>query len=210
MLNKNFYSNIATIYDNFKLDKSYYKKRILFINLLNKNFKKIKLLDIGCGVGYDLKFFSKHKCITYGIDSNEKMILYAKKRSPDSYIFNADFKSLKLNKKFNAIWCISLLQNISNINDIDIFLEKINMCTLKKSFVFISIPVFTNLKFNILHKIERKKINSVSLNSKELFFNHDYKIIISKFRFYNFYLLNQSNWKADNKKTHYEFIFQKY
>jgi len=55
-----------------------------FYQMLNVNTDNIKVLDIGCGDGHDLKKFSDTTSKIYGIDPSEKFINQAKKELPEA------------------------------------------------------------------------------------------------------------------------------
>jgi len=81
---------------------------------LNKN---IKILDIGCGVG-DLEayLFNKGFNNIVGVDISKNALKIAKQKTPH-YIFRQQNieKSLPFgNKKFDVVFCIEVLQHITN------------------------------------------------------------------------------------------------
>ncbi|HLC63397.1 MAG TPA: sulfatase-like hydrolase/transferase [Candidatus Nanoarchaeia archaeon] len=63
-----------------------------FIHLIKKQFpsRKVKVIDIGCGVGIDLYLLAKEGFDTSGLDFSEHMLQYTKNNSPDSKIIHAD------------------------------------------------------------------------------------------------------------------------
>ena len=53
------------------------------INILFENYSNdINTLDVGCGVGLDLRIMNDQGINTFGIDYSSKMCMYAKKNNP--------------------------------------------------------------------------------------------------------------------------------
>lgn len=78
---------------------------------------KPRILDAGCGMGYDSKIASEHGANVVGIDLSENMINIAKQNVKNCKFFVGDitekFTSLG---KFDGIMCISTIMHIDAVN----------------------------------------------------------------------------------------------
>ena len=63
-------------------------------------FSQKKVLDIGCGDGYDIKKLSKRNAIMYGLDSSNKFVKIAKKNNPQASIIKGRMESLPYSDSF--------------------------------------------------------------------------------------------------------------
>lgn len=52
---------------------------------------KIRVFDIGCGVGLDLYILSQHGFDVYGLDICPEMVRYARQNVPDAHVSEGDF-----------------------------------------------------------------------------------------------------------------------
>ncbi len=116
------------------------------IKFIDNNVKGGKLLDVGCGVGLFLqvlKKHSRHKWELYGIDTNEKLIEFAKRKSEGILFFNSDLKKLKLNQvKFDCITCFDVLEHDVGIN---ISLDIIQNLLKKDGLLIVQSPNYRSL-----------------------------------------------------------------
>lgn len=84
----NRYSSYAKqfsdLFDNDKTDEVFIYK---FLKLVKKSGK---VLDIGCGSGKDLRKIQERGFQTCGIDTSEKMLSIARKKSPNTKFFKMD------------------------------------------------------------------------------------------------------------------------
>ncbi len=75
--------------------------RSLLIQYIQGN----RLIDIGCGTGFDLRAFQNAGLATVGVDSSESMLRIARGRSPATKLIKADFRRLaQLSLRCDAIW----------------------------------------------------------------------------------------------------------
>jgi cyclopropane fatty-acyl-phospholipid synthase-like methyltransferase len=84
-----------------------YKKTIKhFLKLVENG----KILDIGCGHGRDVNYFSTEGFKAYGIDPSENMIRFATKNMAGEYeqVSFEDFKAKP--ETFDGIWCNTVMQ----------------------------------------------------------------------------------------------------
>lgn len=68
--------------------------------------KKGVIVDLGCGVGQDVDFFSKKSYVAIGIDRSKNMIRYAQKKYKGIF-FVADFFDVKGEKIYDGVWTAS-------------------------------------------------------------------------------------------------------
>ncbi|OGY84581.1 MAG: hypothetical protein A3F54_05755 [Candidatus Kerfeldbacteria bacterium RIFCSPHIGHO2_12_FULL_48_17] len=82
-------------------------QRELFIKYL----KGQSILDIGCGAGRDVAWFSEQGYHVTGIDLSEKLICKAKVCAPQAVFMNIDMRKVKFpDNTFDGVWaCASLL-----------------------------------------------------------------------------------------------------
>ena len=202
-----FYDKVSIKYYKSKVSKEYKKKRLNFIKKMKKS-KNSKVLDIGCGVGKDLKLFREYNIVAYGIDNNNKMISASITNNPElrENIFKGDFFKYNFDKlKFDSIWSISFLQVIDNINKCNTFAKKCFQITKSNAILFISTPFFVNLKINEVSKIFRKEHSMY-----ENFMNIDHELLTSSFIKNGFKLIKHSIYETSSKnKIHNEYLLQR-
>ncbi|MBI4344129.1 MAG: class I SAM-dependent methyltransferase [Euryarchaeota archaeon] len=58
-----------------------------------------RILDVGCGSGFDVSYFHSKGCEIEGCDISEIAVEHAKKRFPGLKFFVHDFESSKFDKK---------------------------------------------------------------------------------------------------------------
>lgn len=96
-----------------------------------------RLLDVGCGSGIDLEFFSKEKAKVYGIDISKELVNIAKQRLLESEIVEGSFNYLSWkNNFFDIVWSKYALQHDK---DISISLNEIYRVLKKDGKVFLQI-----------------------------------------------------------------------
>lgn len=67
------------------------------------------ILDVGCGSGRDLKYFSDQGYTVQGVDASQQMVEFARNHSLQS-VDQLRFDEIKYKEKFDGIWaCASLL-----------------------------------------------------------------------------------------------------
>lgn len=102
------YNKNAKEYDyiNFSL-----KKLQAFLDFFLKNLRGRKILDIGCGPGRDIRYFSSLGLNVTGIDLSSSFLRMAEKLVPKAKVIKMDMRKLEFRKNsFDGIWaCASLL-----------------------------------------------------------------------------------------------------
>lgn len=104
----------------------------------NKLQPGASLLDLGCGAGAYLKEFeNNYKCT--GIDLHIDMIERGREYVPNAELIQADFLKLQLNKKFDLVYSVSVLEFIppSRLTE---FLKKIHDTLNPGGYLFIHYP----------------------------------------------------------------------
>ena len=72
-----------------------------------------KILDLGCGAGYDSKILAKMGSRVVGVDFSEKLVKIAKKNVPNCKFFLGDMTD-KFDKlgKFDGILCLATIMHV--------------------------------------------------------------------------------------------------
>lgn len=79
--------------------------------------KDLYMLDLGCGTGTLLKYYSS-KNKTYGIDEMPEMIKIAKAKDKNTHYSIGDIKNFKIDKKFDVITCaFDTINHLSSLNE---------------------------------------------------------------------------------------------
>jgi len=80
--------------------------------------KKIKILDVGCGIGQNLDLLSQ-KGIYYGIDISSKNVKYNQNKFPQHKFTTTDItkKTKFKNNFFDQIFCLDVLEHVDNLDD---------------------------------------------------------------------------------------------
>ena len=70
-----------------------------FVDHLAEN----KVLDIGCGVGYNLKLLKELGVEVSGVDISREMLGYASERCPDVKLYHSSIADFKTDEKFDGV-----------------------------------------------------------------------------------------------------------
>lgn len=98
------YSNRAEINEVIEKSKSDLLKAVETFCPING-----KILDIGCGPGMYLELFKEKNYQLYATDLNKHMIEAARLKVPGANFKTGDILEIKLDEKFNFIYCIGML-----------------------------------------------------------------------------------------------------
>ena len=96
------------------------------------------ILDFGCGPGIYMELLHKDYKVD-GIDVSEAMISSAKQQLPSSFFYFGNFLHTQFQKKYSAIYSISVLEYIP-VSKIDVFFEKCASLLVKDGIIFIQYP----------------------------------------------------------------------
>jgi SAM-dependent methyltransferase len=78
------------------------------------------LLDLGCGTGRDLEYLAQHISDAIGVDYQQTMIDYARRRRPALDLRTGDMRALRLGRTFELVTSFGLaIANIHANRDID-------------------------------------------------------------------------------------------
>jgi ubiquinone/menaquinone biosynthesis C-methylase UbiE len=121
VMNKKDFRVFSKYYDHVYLEKKNYQEEAKTVREIIKRFEKkpsTALLDVGCGTGEHLKYFSSDfQCM--GIDINRDMIEIAKKKVPNAEFKVANMMDFGLREMFDVIVClfssIGYGQNFNNL-----------------------------------------------------------------------------------------------
>ena len=85
-----------------------------FYNCFNQGgTKHPKMLDLGCGAGYDSKILSKAGARVVGVDISEKLIDIAKEEVPQCKFFVGDItESLSNLGRFDGVVCLATIMHV--------------------------------------------------------------------------------------------------
>lgn len=111
-----FYNKISAYYPDIKENNLQLKyiEDFNFKKILPKNLTWKTILDIWCWIGYNLKFYSNKKAITYWIDLSKNNLKLAQTISPKSHLIIWDFlKNDFWNIKFDLITINLVLDHFS-------------------------------------------------------------------------------------------------
>lgn len=154
----------------------------LDVGPLYASFKKYlkpgdKVLDLGCGPGRDLKYFSS-KYQVIGLEPSPALSLYAKNYS-GAQVIQSRIEDFRTTEKFNGIWACASLLHIPSRDLAEVF-QKIEGLLTEEGVLFASFKYgdfegirndryFTNMTEESLSKV----VNESSLNIKEMWVTRD-------------------------------------
>lgn len=130
--------------------------------------KKLKILEIGCGVGANVPFFLSKNCDYTGVDISKNAIKFLKKKYKSKRLnfIHCDYINLKVNKKFDLIIDRGSITSGNSYVNIIRIINKINV-DLKNNGKFICIDWYS--KKTQSYKILKTKKNLVSVKKGPLF-----------------------------------------
>ena len=152
-----------------KITNVYKHKTDPFVQVINKNKNKIKVLDIGCGPCEILELL-KDNIEYYGIDTNKRYIDYAKKKyKRRGFFINEEF-SKKLNKKlpkFNYVIMCGLIHHLDE-KQINLILKNLRKNINKKTLILTLDPLYTENQNYLEKKIMGADRGQNIRNEKEI------------------------------------------
>ena len=127
---------------NYKRLWAYFQKILPKIEkeiLIKKEKSRIKILDIGCGVGYGLAFFaSQNYKKLFGIDINRYSLKIAKERCPKANVRYGDV--IKIPFQSNEFDLVILTEVIEHLDDPQTALEEIRRILNPGGILFLTTP----------------------------------------------------------------------
>tara|TARA_B100000963_G_scaffold2932_1_gene2256 strand:+ start:157 stop:855 length:699 start_codon:yes stop_codon:yes gene_type:complete len=174
----------------------WHKNSIILYNYSQKKFllKNKRILDIGCGSGELIEKVLNDTKFIYGVDISKNYVSICKKKFSQHKnikikLFKKNYKSLnKLNKKFDVIFCNSVVQYFTNETQIIELIRSVKKVSTKGTKFLISDIMDKNenkdyLKF-ILYSFARGYFLSLIYQATILFLNpkqrkleNDYKLL---------------------------------
>lgn len=113
------YNLIAEKYSEQLLNYNQDSINAYFKHFNNLSLKDKKVLDMGCGDGYDLAQLSKKGAIVYGLDSSKEMVRLARKKNPKGTIEIGRFDEIPYDdKNFDFVISKWALQTAAEIEPI--------------------------------------------------------------------------------------------
>ena len=92
-----------------------------FVRKMIKEHKKTsggEILDVGCGAGHH-DLFLKSDYDMVGVDASEKMLELARKRNPGLAYHLGDVRSFQLNRKFDVVMAMDMIQYNLTYSDLE-------------------------------------------------------------------------------------------
>lgn len=80
--------------------------------LFVKEHLKGKILDVGCGSGFDANYFYEAGYAVEGTDVSRTAIKIAKENFPDIDFFVHNFELSKLDRKYDTIYCFEVIEHV--------------------------------------------------------------------------------------------------
>jgi ubiquinone/menaquinone biosynthesis C-methylase UbiE len=110
------YNSVAEKYSEEVLNYNQDSIQAYFRYLNGMNLKGKKVLDLGCGNGYDLSQISVKKAVIYGLDSSNEMVKLARKKNPKGRIEIGRFDEIPFpDKSFDLVISKWALQTSAEI-----------------------------------------------------------------------------------------------
>lgn len=99
------YETLAAFYDSIMGDQRSLAKSVH--SMIKKSSADVKtLLELGCGTGSYLAYFSKY-CEVSGLDSSSAMLAAAREKVPSAHLYLNDMLSFDFDRKFDCIICMN-------------------------------------------------------------------------------------------------------
>ncbi|MBZ0317116.1 MAG: class I SAM-dependent methyltransferase [Anaerolineae bacterium] len=130
---QNVYNNLPYVYDDAGFSAYALEYTPIYLNFLQKNgWIGRRILDLGCGTGISLEFFSAQRMMTTGVDVSEGMIDITRQRleaaSVDATLVCEDVRRYTpVEKSFDLVISIGDVMNyISSVRDLEAIFQKVN------------------------------------------------------------------------------------
>ncbi|MBI5929444.1 MAG: class I SAM-dependent methyltransferase [Chloroflexi bacterium] len=130
---QNVYNTLPYVYDDAGFSTYALEYTPIYFNFLQKNgWIGRRILDLGCGTGISVEFFSRQRMMTTGVDVSEAMIEVARERlenaSVDATLVCEDLRRYTpIEKAFDLIISIGDVMNyIASVRDLEGIFQRVN------------------------------------------------------------------------------------
>lgn len=125
-----------------------------FSRHLIDNFQNPHILEIGCGSGFMLRYFSERGLKITAIDISSKIISVAKMKSSNTHYIHSDFLSYNFcNRKFSGVFASNIL-HLFPASEIKKVFDKIYSLSEERGVLYFSIPLFDKFGEEIVRRGE--------------------------------------------------------
>jgi 2-polyprenyl-3-methyl-5-hydroxy-6-metoxy-1,4-benzoquinol methylase len=136
--------------------------------------KRLKLLELGCGKGDTLKYFSKLGIDVKGIEPDLNSAKRLNKWFGKKVCINESGEKIKIIGKFDVIYLCHVFEHLVRP---DLFIKKVKKNLNPDGIIFLEIPNCENKKI-LNTSIKNPHIYNFTYNSiKKLFENHNYDVL---------------------------------
>ncbi|MFH1545297.1 MAG: class I SAM-dependent methyltransferase [archaeon] len=142
--------NLKEYYESYSKERGNYIARVPLDNVKRVNdllpFLASPMLDVGCGTGDSVNYFSKKGFIVEGCDISENAIKKARNLFAKHNFFVHDFSLKSLNKKYNTVYAFDVIEHVFDYNS---FLHNIWESLNNKGKLILATPNVCGLKSRI-------------------------------------------------------------
>ncbi|MDO8650025.1 MAG: class I SAM-dependent methyltransferase, partial [Candidatus Berkelbacteria bacterium] len=108
------YDNLAADYVTHYVDRTPYQD---LYDYFIAHLQGKRVLDVGCGAGHDVAFFTSHDLEVTGMDLSTKLLAFAKKSVPKASFTKMDMRTLEFPPKmFDGLWVMTSFQHLPKTN----------------------------------------------------------------------------------------------
>lgn len=118
------------------------RRKILYSVLKQAIGKVEKILDIGCGTGFNAQWLRGLGREVYGLEMSEEAIKFARSRAPELNIIKGEFPNHKIKEKFDIITLFDVLEHF---DDDGKALAAVRDLLNPGGYVILSVPAFSFL-----------------------------------------------------------------
>ena len=120
MSDTKLYSELAWTWEVLVSEEEYPVETNFVKNTIRKHKKTSggEILDVGCGAGHH-DLFLKDNYAVVGVDGSEKMLELARKRNPDLAYHLGDVRTFQLNRKFDLVMAMDMIQYNVTYTDLE-------------------------------------------------------------------------------------------
>lgn len=136
----NFINRVEKIFINYS---SNFKAKT--VKKYNNDRRKKSILDVGCGNGFFLEYLNNNRFVKYGVEINEKLAKFCKKRGIQ--VYKDDFQKIDFGeRKYDIVTMWHVLEHISSPNNI---FKKVNNILNKDGRFIFTVPNIESYGFKL-------------------------------------------------------------